>query len=75
MSNVNKNFRLAVFKRDGFVCKKCGVKGTDDNKLTVHHIKPLTNGGRNIIDNLVTLCEKCHKNYHIKYGADFYKDW
>jgi len=30
----------------------------------VHHIIPLSEGGLNIMENLETLCEECHKNEH-----------
>ena len=49
-----------VFHRDGFRCRKCG-SGT---KLTLHHVKPRRDGGRNKLENLLTLCETCHTNWH-----------
>jgi len=52
--------RREVFERDGHVCKKC----KETEPLTVHHILEKTNGGTNEINNLVTLCEKCHVTVH-----------
>lgn len=47
--------RREVIARDGS-CRKCGL--TDI--LHVHHIKERCQGGQDIPDNLVTLCEPCH---------------
>ena len=47
--------RKKVIKRDK-ICKLCG-KATC---LTVHHIKPRSEGGSNDERNLETLCEDCH---------------
>ena len=44
--------------------------------LEVHHILPKRLGGTNCIDNLITLCHKCHKkvtNKEIKYIKYFHK--
>ena len=72
-----RDFIKEVYKRDNYTCQCCG-----DNKggnLNAHHIygyaeyKDL----RTDIDNLVTLCEDCHKRYHKQYGYtnNNYKDF
>jgi hypothetical protein len=33
-------------------------------KLHAHHIIPIKKGGDNTLDNLITLCEDCHKKEH-----------
>jgi len=48
--------RLAVLARDGYRCVKCGQK--DD--LHVHHIRPRRHGGGHQMENLQTLCFRCH---------------
>ena len=56
------NIREYVFFRDGHKCQCC--KGKSKNKiLNVHHIESRHTGG-NAPDNLITLCETCHSNYH-----------
>ena len=62
------NWRLKVFKRDNFTCKKCL-----DNKghnLHAHHIYNFSSNKtkRYDINNGITLCKKCHKEFHKKYG-------
>lgn len=48
-------------ERDGFNCRNCGKR---DWRLSVHHVKPLNHGGDDSLDNLVTLCGKCHDQVH-----------
>ncbi len=57
------NVREYVFYRDGHTCQSCNGK-SKDKVLNVHHITPKANGGTNKPDNLITLCESCHKAYH-----------
>ena len=56
------NTRQYVLHRDGYTCQCCG---THDNgvKLHVHHIESRQIGG-NAPNNLITLCEHCHKAFH-----------
>ena len=56
------NIREYVFFRDGHVCQCCKGK-SKDNVLNVHHIENRQTGG-NAPNNLITLCETCHKGYH-----------
>lgn len=58
--------RLLVLKRDNYTCQICGSK----EKLCVHH---KDGNGRNVLakyknnnlDNLITLCHRCHSNLHL----------
>lgn len=36
----------------------------DDGGLNVHHIKPVSEGGGDEPENLITLCKDCHKEVH-----------
>ncbi len=56
------NVREYVLYRDGHRCRCCHGK-SKDNILNVHHIESRKTGGDSP-DNLVTLCETCHKAYH-----------
>lgn len=56
------NIREYVLFRDNHTCQCC--KGKSKNKiLNVHHIESRKIGG-NAPNNLITLCEDCHKGYH-----------
>ena len=56
------NTREYVLFRDNHKCQCCHGKSKDP-VLNVHHIESRQTGG-NSPDNLVTLCETCHKDYH-----------
>lgn len=53
--------RFDILERDNFTCQSCGAKQSDDVLLEVDHIEPVSKGGTNDIDNLVTLCYKCNR--------------
>ena len=56
------NVREYVLFRDGHKCRHCGGK-SHDKVLNVHHIESRKTGG-DAPNNLVTLCETCHRGYH-----------
>lgn len=56
------NVREYVLFRDNHKCQCCHGK-SKDNVLNVHHIESRKTGG-NAPNNLITLCETCHKAYH-----------
>ena len=66
-----------VFKRDNYLCQKCEEPHQYGNPLHSHHLKSWANNpdDRMDIDNLVTLCKKCHDFVHSKknINKDFIK--
>lgn len=56
------NVREYVLFRDNHTCQHCHGK-SGDKVLNVHHIESRQTGG-NAPNNLITLCETCHKAYH-----------
>src|SRR5262249_26338887 len=57
----------AALFRDGFKCQSCGITGIPGKRasdLQVHHIEYRKNGGTNELENLITLCQSCHKARH-----------
>ena len=54
--------REEVLKRDDYTCQHCGSK--DD--LMAHHKTPARMGGKDEIDNLITLCRSCHCKEEVK---------
>lgn len=56
------NVREYVLCRDGHMCQHCKGRSKDP-VLNVHHLESRMTGG-NSPDNLITLCETCHKAYH-----------
>lgn len=55
-----ENQKAKVRWRDNYECQKCFSK----EFLQVHHIIQRKDGGTNTFDNLITLCEQCHKDIH-----------
>ena len=57
---LSKKTRFDVFKRDAFCCQYCGAT-PPDAVLEVDHIQPVSKGGTNSIDNLLTACFSCNR--------------
>jgi hypothetical protein len=60
-------FRKEVFERDNYTCQCCGIRG---NKLNAHHLNGFHwfEAGRFDPNNGITLCNKCHTEFHVMYG-------
>lgn len=56
---MSKKLRFEVFKRDKFVCQYCGAH-PPSVVLHVDHINPVSKGGSNDMDNLITACQPCN---------------
>ena len=54
---VTNKMRFAIYKRDGYRCRKCHRKTKD---LEVDHIVPISRGGKSNFSNLQTLCHRCN---------------
>lgn len=55
------NVKAFVLNQDNYQCQKCNGK---KERLHVHHIIFKSKSGTNEPDNLITLCETCHKGLH-----------
>lgn len=59
-----------ALKRANGICQKCGdkyrfiCKVTKEPYLEVHHIKPLSEGGTDTMDNVIAICANCHREIH-----------
>jgi len=58
---LDENLRIATLMRDGYQCQHCGRRNT---RLEAHHIIYTSQGGKDTLDNLITLCTKCHTRVH-----------
>ena len=56
---LSKRLRFQVLERDGFTCRYCGAK-PPDGALHADHIIPVSDGGKDTLDNLITACEPCN---------------
>ena len=59
---ISKSMRYDVLKNDNFKCVLCGDSPAVNNEtiLEIDHIIAVSNGGKNNIDNLRTLCKRCN---------------
>lgn len=63
---ISAALRYQVLVRDGQACQVCGTAAGDKDvngkpvRLQVHHVKPKSEGGRDVIENLQTLCSLCN---------------
>lgn len=55
-----RGLRAQALLRDGHRCRNCGTV----DGLHVHHLVELHHGGRDTLENLVTLCDTCHHGAH-----------
>lgn len=60
LSEKWKRLRENAFKRDGQKCVMCGAA----YPLEVHHRRYPKAWGAETLDDLVTLCDDCHKKLH-----------
>ncbi|MDM5264671.1 HNH endonuclease signature motif containing protein [Sulfurovum sp. XTW-4] len=62
-----KAWRVKVFERDMYTCKKCYQVG---GNLNAHHIEEFANNKDKAydLDNGITFCDKCHREFHGIYG-------
>lgn len=57
---ISVKTRFEVFKRDVFTCQYCNAK-PPKVPLEVDHIIPVSKGGKNNLDNLITACFDCNR--------------
>jgi endogenous inhibitor of DNA gyrase (YacG/DUF329 family) len=60
-SVFDREWRIAVFERDNYICQRCNIRG---GRLQAHHKKPYKEYPdlRYDLNNGETLCIDCHKN-------------
>jgi hypothetical protein len=56
--------RRAVWQRQSDRCGRCGRARDDVASSDVHHLRALSSGGSNALENLVGLCGDCHSLAH-----------
>lgn len=64
-------WRKQVYKRDNYTCQICKTSnGHGDSKLNAHHLESYQYNKelRCDVNNAITLCKKCHVDFHKKYS-------
>jgi hypothetical protein len=54
-----KHLKVQVLARDGYRCRMCG-RTSEEVELHVDHVRALSDGGTDELDNLATLCRDCN---------------
>ena len=62
---ISDEEKIAIFAKQS-TCEICGKSFKDYKKAEYHHKEHYGNGGATIINNIMVLCENCHKNIHKK---------
>jgi 5-methylcytosine-specific restriction endonuclease McrA len=60
-TRLDENLRIACLMRDGYTCQHCGKRNV---RLEAHHIVFREHGGKDTLENLLTLCHQCHHHLH-----------
>lgn len=63
------NNREAVFVRDNYTCQCCGKSVKDGVILHAHHVIHRSAGGSDSVNNLLTVCHRCHTPKNHKPGG------
>lgn len=57
---ISKSKRFEIFKRDNFTCQYCGQR-PPNVVLECDHLHPVSKGGTDADDNLITACWDCNR--------------
>lgn len=67
-----QRLRSRRLREDGYICQECKRYGRTTKATTVHHIYPIETHWelRYNINNLISLCNKCHELMHNRQTRD-----
>jgi len=57
---ISNKLRIEIFQRDNFTCQYCGKRVTNGIKLEIDHKTPISEGGTDNFNNLLTACNECN---------------
>jgi 5-methylcytosine-specific restriction endonuclease McrA len=55
--------RRQILERDRWRCQHCGSR----QNLQIHHEEPRSQSGDDVEENLITLCNSCHRRAHDRF--------
>lgn len=68
------DLKTLVQERDQKTCRSC-LNEIEQYSMQVHHIKPVSVGGSDSLDNLILLCKPCHSEVHKQGHENFYDEF
>tara|TARA_E500000331_G_scaffold117812_1_gene114995 strand:- start:455 stop:1102 length:648 start_codon:yes stop_codon:yes gene_type:complete len=59
---ISPRLRSEILARDKYTCVDCGASPRKDPNVTlhIHHVLPVSEGGKSVVENLVTNCKTCN---------------
>lgn len=68
-----ENTRQKILDRDGSACRFCEIEDGEHKEETgkglhIHHIIPQSAGGSDSLNNLIAVCESCHRTLESTQG-------
>ena len=59
---ISAGIRCEILRRDNYACIDCAASPRKDRNVSlhIHHVKPVSKGGKSLIENLVTNCSSCN---------------
>lgn len=61
-----RQLRNQILERDGWKCQSCGRR----DQLQLHHIVHRSQSGPDCEENLIVVCNECHRSFHSASRAD-----
>ena len=60
--SISAGLRSKILRKDNYTCIDCGASPRKDPNVSlhIHHVTPVSKGGKSIIENLVTNCSSCN---------------
>ena len=60
--DIGLKLRFKIYNRDNFTCQYCGRSPRKDPEVVLHadHITPVSKGGGNHENNMITACRECN---------------
>lgn len=75
MKKIPKKIVELVHERDSGLCGVCRTHPADGNKFCLHHVKYRSEGGADAVENLISVCPRCHDRLHQHKVFDPYSGW
>ncbi len=70
--NIREN-RIKIYERDAYTCQHCRKQLTRFT-ATLDHVTPVSRGGDNGFNNIITACRECNSKKNVRPLGDFIAD-
>ncbi len=63
---------IAIKEQYNYCCAYCGVTDSENNKIQIDHVYPLSKGGSHTLLNLLPACRNCNYRKHNKLPLEWF---